>query len=235
MADSGEEVGIVKNEAIGYLYGNDSILPAPFIEMKNTKGGGGMYGTAKDLLRWSLFFQSRLEKDSFLKNALVPPVLTNGTRTIYSCGWCQTPDVIFHTGHINGFANLIAIDTFHHLTIILLTNDDYLQLYVTMQSLRNILLKDAKASYWLTNKPENNLADYRGVYSIGDFKVNIKDSSNYLEGDAFGQKQFLRWYSNDEFFFLDQEGFLKFERDSNGKVIALKSLQDGGWVTLRKE
>ena len=145
------------------------------------------------------------------------------------------PDVIFHTGHINGFANLIAIDTIHHQTIILLTNDDYRQLYITMQSLKKILQKDITSDNWLTNTPGNNLSDYKGVYYIGDVKVNIKDTLHYLKGDGFGQIQFLRWYDKDEFFFLNLEGLVKFERNHHGEVVALKSFQDYSWITLKKE
>jgi CubicO group peptidase (beta-lactamase class C family) len=236
MLNSGEEIGkVVPHEATAYLYNNDSATEAPFIEMKNTKGGGGMYSTGEDLLKWSLFFQYRLAKDTVFKNALQPFILPDGTKTMYSLGGCLMPDVIFHTGHINGFANLIAIDTTHHLTIILLTNDDYRQLYVTMQSLYNIFLNNTTFTNWLNNKPGNNLAEYKGIYSIGDLKVNIKDTTNYLEAEAFGQKQFLRWYQNDEFFFLNMEGIVKFERNTRGGVFALKSFQDYNWVTLKKE
>jgi CubicO group peptidase (beta-lactamase class C family) len=236
MLNSGEENGnAIKNEATGYLFRNDSTFAAPYIEMKNTKGGGGMYSTPEDLLKWSLFFQHRLAVDTLLKNAIQPFALPDGTKTIYACGWCLMPDVILHEGHINGFANLIAIDTAHHQTIILLTNHDYLQLYVTMQSLKNILQNNIASNEWTANKPPDNLADYRGTYSFGNFKVNIKDTLNYLESDAFGQKQFLKWYCNDEFFFLNLEGIIKFERDNTGNVIALKSFEDYSWVTLKKE
>jgi len=236
MLNSGEENGkVIQHEAKAYLYSKDSAIEAPFIEMKNTKGGGGMYSTAKDLFKWSLFFQDMLIKDTVLKNALQPFVLTNGKPAIYSCGWCLMPDILFHTGHINGFANLIAIDTVHHTTIILLTNNDYKQLYVTMQSLQNIVLNNTVSNVWLSNKPANNLADYKGIYTIGALKVRIKDTLNFLEGEAFGQKQFLRWYQNDEFFFLNMEGIVKFERNDQGVVIALKSFQDYNWVTLKKE
>jgi len=131
MLNSGEEQGnAIINQAKAYLFRNDSTLAAPFIEMRNTKGGGGMYSTAEDLLKWSLFFERRLVVDTLLKNAIQPFALADGTKTIYACGWCLMPGIIFHEGHINGFANLIAIDTNHHQTIILLTNDDYLQLYM---------------------------------------------------------------------------------------------------------
>jgi CubicO group peptidase (beta-lactamase class C family) len=236
MLHSGEdEGGKIKNLAAAYLYRNDSNVTAPYIEMKNTKGGGGMYSTAEDLLNWSLFFQYTLAHDSLLKQQLKPFVLTDGTQTIYSSGWCLMPDVIYHAGHITGFANLIAIDTTRHHTIILLTNDDYQQLYITMESLRNILLNDQTATSWLDNKPANNLADYRGTYFIGNFKVHIKDSLSFLEAEAFGHKETLRWFSSDEFFFTETEGTVKFERDNSGTVIGLKRFQDYSWVRLTKE
>jgi CubicO group peptidase (beta-lactamase class C family) len=235
MQNSGEEEGSVKTEANAYVYRNDSTVAAPFIEMKNTKGGGEMYSTSGDLLKWSLFLQRQLAKNTLLRNAFQPVTLPNGTISIYSCGWCLMPDVIFHTGHINGFANLISIDTTHHQTIILLTNDDYRQLYITMQTLKDILQQKETRSNWLANKPFNNLADYRGLYSFGNFKLNIKDSSTYLEVEVSGQKHFLRSYSNDEFFALDLDGIIKFERDSGGNVIALKSFQNYSWVTFKKE
>jgi CubicO group peptidase (beta-lactamase class C family) len=236
MLHSGEEQDkAIKNEAKGYIYKNNSMVAAPYIEMRNTQGGGGMYSTAEDLLKWSLYFQHRLGTDIALKKELQPFELSDGTQTMYSCGWCLMPDVIFHTGHINGFANLIAIDTIHHYTIVLLTNDDYRQLYITMLGLKNILQNNATRNDWILKKPLNNLADYRGTYSIGSFKVTIKDTLNYLEGEAFGQKQLLRWYGKDEFFFLNQEGIIRFERDNNEKVVALKSFQDYSWVELKKQ
>ena len=117
----------------------------------------------------------------------------------------------------------------------LLSNHDYKQLYITMHWVQNILQKKATAISWTNNTPGNNLADYSGAYSIGDFTVNMQDTSNYLEGNAFGQKKLLRWYNSDEFFFLDEEGIVKFEREKSGKVIALRSFQDYHWVELKKQ
>jgi CubicO group peptidase (beta-lactamase class C family) len=236
MQNSGEDANdIVKNEATGHFYKKDSAVAAPYIEMKNTEGGGGMYSTAEDLLKWSLFFQRELAKDTLLKTAILPFSFPGGSQSIYSCGWCMMPGFIFHTGHINGFANLLAIDTVLHRTIMLLSNHDYKQLYITMQSVQHILQNKATAINCINNTPGNNLADYNGAYSIGDLTVNMKDTSNYLEGNAFGERKLLRWYNNDEFFFLNEEGIVKFERDKRGKVVALRSFQDYNWVELKKQ
>jgi CubicO group peptidase (beta-lactamase class C family) len=236
MLNSGEEQGLaIENEAKGYLFRSGSMVGAPFIEMKNTKGGGGMYSTAEDLLKWSLFFQHRLAVDTLFKNAIQPVSFPDGTKTIYACGWCLMRDLIFHEGHINGFASLIAIDTARHHTIILLTNDSYRQLYITMHALGNILCNRIGSNGWMANKPLHNLGDYAGVYSSGKFKVTIKDSLNDLVGEAFGQKRLLRRFDKDEFFLLNSEGMVKFERDKTGKVIALKNFDDYSWVTLKRE
>ena len=104
-----------------------------------------------------------------------------------------------------------------------------------MQSLKNILQNNIASNEWMANKQLDNLADYRGAFSLGNLKVNIKDTLNHLEGDAFGQKQFLKWYGNDEFFFLNLEGIIRFNRDNTGNVICLKSFDDYSWVTLKKE
>jgi hypothetical protein len=194
-----------------------------------------MYSTAEDLLKWSFFFQRELAEDTLLKTAILPFSLLDGSQSIYSCGWCMMPGFIFHTGHINGFANLLSIDTVVHRTIILLSNNDYKQLYVTMQWVQNILQKKATAISWINNKPGNDLADYNGAYSIGGLTVNMKDTASYLEGSAFGERQLLKWYNNDQFFFLNEEGIVKFERDKIGKVVALRSFQDYHWVELKKQ
>jgi CubicO group peptidase (beta-lactamase class C family) len=235
MQQSGEDVGkVLPNGARGYVYRGDSAFPAPYIEMKNTEGGGGMYSTAEDLFKWSVFFQRSLAKDTLLKNMIHPSLLPDGIENLYSCGWCCMPGFIFHTGHINGFANLLAIDTIHHQTIILLTNHDYKQLYITMESLRDLLENKITANNWMTNKSPD-LKKYNGNYSIGGLTVHIQDSLDYLEGTAFGETHLLRWHNEDEFFFVDQEGTIYFEKDDRGKIVGLKSFQDYSWVSLKKQ
>jgi CubicO group peptidase (beta-lactamase class C family) len=223
------------NAAKGYVYKNDSVTQAPFIEMKNTEGGGGIYSTGNDLLKWSLYFQKQLATDNFLKQTFQPSTLPGSSQNIYFGGWCFFPELIFHEGHVNGFANLLAMDTVRHQTVIILSNHDYKQLYVTMRSLYNIANNNVDAIEWIKNSPAKNLKQYNGDYSVGDLTVSIKDSANYLRGTAFGNTKLLQRYKDDEFFFLGLEGFVRFERGNNGNVIALNSFQDYSWVRLVKK
>lgn len=66
-------------------------------------------------------------------------------------------------------------------------------------------------------KPTNNLADYKGVYSLGEMKMEIRDSSYFLISNDY----ILVWKKNDEFFH-DASESTKFERNDKGDVIALK-------------
>jgi hypothetical protein len=69
----------------------------------------------------------------------------------------------------------------------------------------------------LDPKPTNNLADYTGVYSLEGNTMKIRDSLYYLKADNY----MMVWKKNDEFFHTASES-IKFERNDEGDVIALK-------------
>ena len=68
-------------------------------------------------------------------------------------------------------------------------------------------------------KPTNNLVDYRGVYSLKEEKISIRDSSYFLIAEPINY--ILVWKNNDEFFH-DASESTKFERNDKGDVITLK-------------
>jgi len=236
MTNSGEEpdddpiAGLSKS----YVRKGDNLEPGPPIEMKNTQGGGGMYSTSQDLLLWSLFLQHRLRESAFLKESISPFLLPADRLSLYSCGWGLAPGIIFHTGHINGFANLIAIDTILKQTFIFLTNTDFHQLYVSLWAARQILAGDDGSMDWIRATKSHPLEDYTGTYSVDGLQVEIKAEYPDLAGYVAGNKDLLKAYSKDEFFFNDREGLVRFKRDSTGKVISLNAFQDYEWVEMRK-
>ena len=236
MKNSGEDdnVVIADKMAASYIPKNGKFVKAPWLEMGNAKGGGGMYCNAEDMLAWSLFFQQQLKKNEFIKTTVQPFQLLNGGNTIYSSGWCLLPGLIFHTGHINGFANLIAVDTSLQQTIIILTNSNYQQLYITMQCIRKIIANDSHATSWIKKNYHPALKDFAGTYAIGGFNVEIKEEAPYLAGYAGGEKAMLQSFTKDEFFFTGREGLIKFNRDKNDQVISFSSFQDYEWVELKK-
>jgi hypothetical protein len=80
-------------------------------------------------------------------------------------------------------------------------------------------------------KPTNNLNDYTGIYSLGEKKMNIRDSSYYLISDDY----MMVWQKKDEFFHTASES-IKFERNDKGSVIILKRFFGDKLIeTLKKE
>lgn len=236
MKDSGEAYNDVLLDKMAYAYLIDGrgIVNAPWLEMKNTKGGGSMYSTAGDLFKWSVFFQGELSKNKFLKSAIQPYHLSGGEQTIYSSGWCLFPNLLLHTGHINGFANIMAIDTSQQQTIIVLTNSDYKQLLVTLFCMRDIIQENAHALNWMGHNALTNIAEYAGTYAIGDFAVEIKSEDPDLAVYFPGGKEILRSFIKDEFFFINREHLIKFNRDKSDRIVSLSSFQDYEWTELKK-
>ncbi len=142
--------------------------------------------------------------------------------------------MLYHTGHINGFANLIAIDTALSHTIILLTNTNYRQLYISFQTIRRTLIGETRPTNWTLPPDASLLNDYAGTYFMEGMRVEIRPQYPDLTGSLAGQIYLLKKFLKDEFFFKDQEGLIRFNRDSAGNVISLSSLEDYKWVELKK-
>lgn len=70
----------------------------------------------------------------------------------------------------------------------------------------------------LDPKPTNNLIDYKGVYTLGEERINIRDTSYFLIADPINY--ILVWKNNDEFFHDASEN-VKFERNDIGDVTRL--------------
>jgi CubicO group peptidase (beta-lactamase class C family) len=224
---------ILSNRASPYIHAGSGFVNGEYIQMGNV--AGGMYSTANDMLRWSLFLQEQLNADRFMKAALQPFHLTDGTISIYSAGWCLLSDRIMHQGHINGFANQISIDTVNHYTIIILSNDDFKQLFVTGKIISVILKRKENPFAWLMQKiPSQSLNEYAGIYVRGRDTIISKNENNilvsYINKRALPMKPFLR----DEFFTEPFEGNIQFERNSKSEVIGVSSFEDYKWVEWKK-
>jgi CubicO group peptidase (beta-lactamase class C family) len=224
---------ILSKRASAYRRAGSGFENAEYIQMGNV--AGGMYSTANDMLHWSLFMQKQLKEDKFMKEALQPFHLTDGTISIYACGWCLLPGRIMHQGHINGFANQISIDTANHRTVIILSNDGFKQLFVTGKIISLILEGKGNYSDWLTrNLSSRSLNEYAGVYVHGSDTVISKIENNtlvsYINNRPLPVKPFLR----DEFFLEPFEGNIQFERNSRNEVTGVLSFEDYNWVEWKK-
>jgi CubicO group peptidase (beta-lactamase class C family) len=225
---------ILTNRASPYIHTTSGFINGEYIQMDNV--AGGMYSTAFDLLNWSVFIQKKLARDKFLKSTLQPFRLTDGTLIIYSCGWCLMPGQLMHQGHINGFANQISIDTINHHTIIILSNDNFKQLYVTGKTISSILNKDKNPLNWISQKiPLTVMNEYTGIYVMGKdsvwSKIENGEFTTYYNGH-----QLPPWllFIKDEFFSTASEGNIVYIRNKEGRVTGVNSFDNYHWDEWKK-
>ena len=92
-----------------------------------TNGAGGMYASARDLVRWyrSIFAAKLLQRET-LDGAFRATRLNDGTASPYGFGWHvherKHGKVLHHTGSLAGFRHFVFADLVHQQVVIMLTN-----------------------------------------------------------------------------------------------------------------
>lgn len=225
---------ILSKRSTAYLHEKEKSYKAGYLNMEIPFSAGGMYSTASDLLKWSRFFQKQLSINASLRRLLATSVAGSDTN-LYSAGWCILPNEILHTGHINGFANLISIDTLHHRTIIILSNSNFNKLYVLQETIVSILNKNKDALQWTAGKlNEGSLNEYIGTYQNNNLAVTVKNENGKLISYVNGRPLQLLPLRKDVFFANEIDGDLIVERNENNKIVSVKSFEDYSFVRLKK-
>lgn len=224
---------VLSNRASPYTFTATGFVNGEYIQMDNV--AAGMYSTADDMMSWSLFMQKQIKSDKFLRAALQPFHLVDGTTSIYSCGWCLLPDKMMHQGHINGFANHISIDTLNRYTVIILSNDDFKELFATGKIISSILHGNNEASNYLIQKNSSQqLNEYTGVYALGSDTIFNKVENGELVSYFNGEPLIWKPFAKDEFFCELFEGNILFERNKANVIIGTKSFEDYNWIEYKK-
>jgi CubicO group peptidase (beta-lactamase class C family) len=100
-----------------------------------TRGDGGIYSSIDDLAKWdAALYDHRLLSDASRKLAFSPHVKVVGEpyEASYGFGWRITGDTLWHSGESIGFRNVIVRWPKQHLTIILLSNRNDPEPYLTV-------------------------------------------------------------------------------------------------------
>ena len=95
-----------------------------------TTGGGGIYSTADDLLRWHRALKNGkvIRRDLLEQEAWQPAVLQNGDTSFYGLGWRIDPEeagVVWHDGTLEGYRTFFLHDDRRNLAVIVLNNSAY--------------------------------------------------------------------------------------------------------------
>ena len=123
MSDTGSDhpEAVIANRAAGYVFSEGHLENAPAVYVPIFSGGGNLYSTVEDLLRWdqALYSAKVISKKSF--EAMTTPVRNN-----YGYGWEVSEGfghrVMAHGGGLPGFTAFIARHVDDQVTIIVLSN-----------------------------------------------------------------------------------------------------------------
>lgn len=91
-----------------------------------TTGGGGIFSNVEDVFKWDqALYTDQLIPNGKIQDAYQPATLTNDSLSYYGFGWRldkDAPNLVQHSGSLNGFRTYIIRQLDTQTTIILLTN-----------------------------------------------------------------------------------------------------------------
>ncbi|TDQ32188.1 serine hydrolase domain-containing protein [Zeaxanthinibacter enoshimensis] len=112
---------IIQKLARGYIIDSTGVRNAPHFYVPLLTGGGHLYSTAQDLLKWD----RALSRFSILSREMTKQMYTP-VKENYGYGWDivknDTLNMVFHTGFIPGYLSRIDRYPDYNLTLIILTN-----------------------------------------------------------------------------------------------------------------
>ena len=123
MKDTGPSnpEAIIQKLARGYIIDSTGVRNAPNFYVPLLTGGGHLYATSHDLLKWDSALSNFSILSEEMTEKMYAPVLEN-----YGYGWDivknDTLNMVFHTGFIPGYLSRIDRYLDYDLTLIILTN-----------------------------------------------------------------------------------------------------------------
>lgn len=229
---------IVKNRAAGYTRQGTSILNAAYTNTDITFSAGALYSTTEDLLRWDqALYTEKLVKRKSLEEMFTP--FKEGYGYGWGVGKMFDRRVINHSGGISGFSTIINRFPDDRVTVIVLTNAQYLNAGRFASALSAIVFG---APYQIPQEREaiiiapEILDKYAGQYQVTpSIIITITNENGKLMGQVTGQsKNELFPESETKFFLKAVNAQVTFVKDAKGVVTNLILHQNGRNVPAKK-
>jgi CubicO group peptidase (beta-lactamase class C family) len=139
MNNSGYEDGktIFQNKATGYQLFWFHLVKADNPDMSIYYSGAGLRSTVEDLYKWD----QALYTEKLVKKKTLKKMFAIYYREVipYSYGWyIERFGCMFHGGYVDGFSSFIYRDTWKHLVIIILSNEEDKDLKVYLDRITDI-------------------------------------------------------------------------------------------------
>lgn len=239
MADSGYDShdAILPRRASGYSPADEGVRNADYVDMSAPQGAGGLYSTARDLLKWEQgLFGGRLLNPASLR------VLTTPERNGYAMGLAVKTEggdvIVSHSGGIEGFNTFMARDLDDRLTVVVLGNLNGAapeKIGVSLMTLARGGSVVLPGEHVAISVAPDVLATYAGAYRLAPgatLTVSVVDGR--LMGQATGQQAFELFAEAPDAFFLKAfDAQITFTRGLGGAVEGLV-LHQGGRETPAK-
>jgi D-alanyl-D-alanine carboxypeptidase len=226
---------VIPRRARGYQKEGDVWKNADWISMTQPYAAGAIVSTVDDLAKWdAALYTGKLLRAETLRQAMTPHTLASGKPIEYGYGWqpgqWQGFTVIQHGGGINGFVSMGVRVPERKVYVAVLSNriaDPFP--FPVAQRIASYLV----GKPWLPKRVEvaqATLAGYVGVYAAepkDTWTVTTENGRLYTQPGG-GQKGEALPMSESEFFYEGSLDRLGFERDAEGKVVALVRQGFGG-------
>jgi len=185
MLDTGVNNGrsVIPNLASAYAASGSELAPAEYIDMSTVTSAGGMYATAADLLKWD----QALGSGKLISKELSDQAF-DFTEDGYELGWFLDRRLgrrrISHSGAYRGFRSELHRYPNDGITVILLTNYDFVPSTKLAQSLADLALGEEAAVpaqpplYSMTTEEYDVLS---GIYEGFGCKAEVgKDAEGFF-------------------------------------------------------
>jgi CubicO group peptidase (beta-lactamase class C family) len=229
---------IVTNGAASYYFhGNGSYKNA--FSNSSVVGGGGLYSTVRDLLKWLRNFDhARVGGPQVLKQMHERGVLNSGKTIPYGGGLFidryKGVEIVGHGGGTAGWRSDTIRFPSQGVGLVLLGNVDTVDNYKVPRQIAELFLKTKDAPKTNSRarrliQPESAaLEAFVGDYELEGFIVTVRVDDKKLMARAVGQPEVeLVAESENGFLIQENQSRVLFERDDNRKVTRLILEQDG--------
>ena len=234
---------LIPNRAHGYRGTVDEYRNADFISMTQPHGAGALLSTVDDLSKWTnALFSGELLSKASINKMTTDFKLNNGEYAGYGFGFAVGERFgekeITHSGGIHGFSTSGTWLPEHKIYVAVLSNYEdsptpgFLGARLAFEAAGADIPRLAEQEV----DPET-LSEYSGAYRINQDEsrnVIVDDGHLYTQRTGGGRSE-IKSHGKDAFFYPGSFTHLTFERDRDGRVIAMEVYHDGGDKPERAE
>jgi len=234
---------LIPDRVRGYQGTAGEYRNAGYLSMTQPHGAGALLSTVDDLAKWTAaLFNGDLVSAESLELMITDFELNNGENAGYGYGFWLGEQFgarqIAHNGGIHGFATSGIWMPDHKVYVVVLSNnpDSGSQDFLAARMALDAAGVDYPRLEAISPNPKR-FSEYVGVYRINDDETrSVMVADGHLATQRTGRAKLeIVAHAEDAFFYPGRFTHLKFDRDSNGRVVAMEMYQNGGDEAERAE